>query len=420
VADERAPASPGPTDATLVDLPRVAAASDHALAGDVSVGPAAVVGPAALDVSVPGFFSIDAAAATIAKPVTFIRRFVDKYAPWLSLALGIVSRILFKHEIDFAPKAVALLLLAWTLPAIVARVLPDPSPGAHEAGWQRLARTTGAPFIVVVLYKNVLFFLTPLWFGAAHFPSLNMGAPIVLGAMALTTCFSGWYHRQIIDHPVRRVMWSAVVLFAALVPATAVLALTSPRVSLFLAALAATAAATAALKGGEGESILSRRALTSILLGATPVAVLVVIAAPLLPPVPAASLDKGAGTGIVNRNLVGRAETFPRGVRRIYAWFAVSLPTRYRQTVTYRWFHDGREVGSPVTQTIEGGRASGFRTASWKPSPAPGRWRVDLSNEMGQLIDRVGFDVRSLEAVVAPAAPAPAAPPPPAPSPTDP
>src|SRR4051812_44700256 len=72
------------------------------------------------------FFSIDAAAATIARPVTFVRKFVSQYAPWLSLALGIASRVLFKHEIEFAPKAVALLLLAWTLPAIVARVLPDP------------------------------------------------------------------------------------------------------------------------------------------------------------------------------------------------------------------------------------------------------------------------------------------------------
>ncbi|HEY8927109.1 MAG TPA: DUF2914 domain-containing protein [Polyangia bacterium] len=417
MTDERAPGSPGLPDATLVDLPRTAVAGDGALAVDTPERPA-LVGP---DAPAPGFFSIDAAAATIAKPVTFVRRFVDKYAPWLSLALGIVSRILFKHEIDFAPKAVALLLLAWTLPAIVARVLPDPSAGAHEAAWRRLARTTGAPFIVVVLYKNVLFFLTPLWFGAAHFPSLNMGAPLVLAAMALATCFSGWYHHQIIDHPVRRVVWSAVVLFAALVPATAVLALTSPRVSLFLAALASTAAATAALKGGEGESILSRRALTSLLLGATPVAVLVVIAAPLLPPVPAASLDKGAGTGIVSRNLVGRAEAFPRGVRRVYAWFAVSLPNRYRQTVTYRWYRDGHEVGAPVTQTIEGGRASGFRTANWKPVPAIGRWRVDLSNEMGQLIDRVRFEVRpEPPPIAAPAPPAPAAPLPAAPSPPDP
>ena len=135
------------------------------------------------------------------------------------------------------------------------------------------------------------------------------------------------------------------------------------------------------------------------------------ITAPLLPPVPAASLDQGAGTSIVNRNLVGRGEAFPRGIRRVYAWFAVSLPNRYRQTVTYRWYHDGTEVGAPVTQTIEGGRASGFRTATSRMWPTPGRWRVDLCNEMGQLIDRVRFDVSSDAAVVTPPPPPPAAPP---------
>jgi hypothetical protein len=337
-------------------------------------------------------FSVGAATATISKRVAMLRAFASSYAPWISLALGVVARILSKHDIEFAPKAVALLLLGWTFPAIVARVLPAPREGEVEPGWRRAARTTGAPFFVVILYKNVLFFLVPIWFGAAHFPSLNMGAPLLLAAMALATCFSAWWQREIVAHPVRRVLWSAVVLFAALVPATAVLAFTSPRVSLFLAALLATAVATAALKGG-GESILSRRAILGLLVGATPVALLVMVAAPLLPPVPADCLDKGAGTAVVDRNLVGRADSFPSGTHRVYAWFAVSLPKRYQQTIVFRWYHDGSAVGGPTTTTIEGGRAAGWRTATSRTTPAPGRWRADVLNEIGQLIGRVSFDV---------------------------
>jgi hypothetical protein len=340
----------------------------------------------------PPGFSVDAATATISRRVAAARAFATQYAPWISLGLGVVARVLSKHDIEFAPKAVALLLVAWTLPAIVARVLPEPQPGAVEPGWRRAARTTGAPFFVVVLYKNVLFFLVPIWFGAAHFPSLNMGAPLLLAAMALATCFSAWWQRQVVAHPVRRVLWSAVVLFAALVPATAVLAFTTPRVSLFIAALLATAVATAALKGG-GESILSRRAIVGLLVGATPVALLVVLAAPLLPPVPAACLDKGAGTAIADRNLVDRADSFPFGTRKVYAWFAISLPSRYRQAVLFRWDHDGVAVGGPVVTTIEGGRAGGWRTATSRTAPAPGRWRADVLNEIGQLIGRVKFDV---------------------------
>ena len=221
----------------------------------------------------------------------------------------------------------------------------------------------GAPFAVVVLYKNILFFLVPIWFGAAQFPSLNMGVPLLLAAMALGTCFASQYQHRIIEHPVRRVLWSAVVLFAALVPALEVMAFASPRVSLFIAALLSAAVATAALRS-DGESILSRRALGGILAGAIPVALLVVLAAPLLPPVPADCLDKGAGTAIANRNLIDRAEAFPRGTHRVYAWFAVSLPARYRQQVIFKWFHDGAAVGAPIVTTIEGGRSGGYRTAT--------------------------------------------------------
>jgi len=337
-------------------------------------------------------FTVGAAVASIARPVTFLRAFAAKYAPWISLGLGVLARVLNKHDIQFAPKAVALLVVAWTLPAIMARLLPAPRAGAVEPGWRRAVRTVGAPFAVVVLYKNILFFLVPIWFGAAYFPSLNMGAPLVLAVMALATCFAHWYQQAIIEHPVRRVLWSAAVLFAALVPALEVMSFASPRVSLFLAALLSAAVAVAALRS-DGASILSRRALGGILAGAIPVALLAVLAAPLLPPVPADCLDKGAGTTIVNRNLEGRAESFPTGTHRVYAWFAVSLPARYRQQVIYRWFHDGKAVGAPIVTNIEGGRSGGFRTATSKVSPAPGRWRADLLNEANQLVARVSFDV---------------------------
>jgi hypothetical protein len=336
--------------------------------------------------------SFGAAASSIARPVTALRKFASQYAPWLSLGLGVVARVLTKHGIEFAPKAVALLLLAWTFPAIMARVLPEPKADAGEPGWRRATRVTGAPFFVVVLYKNVLFFLVPIWFGAAHFPSLNMGAPLVLAAMALATCFAAWYQREIIAHPVRRVVWSAIVLFAALVPALAVLAFTSPRVSLFIAALVSAAVATAALKG-RGEGLLTRREVTKLLLAALPVAVLVVFAAPLLPPVPAVCLDKGTGMAVRNRELVERADTFPNGTHRVYAWFAVSLPARYRQDILFQWFHDGDKVGGPVSTRIEGGRETGWRTATSRLNPTPGRWRADVLNSAGQLIGRASFDV---------------------------
>lgn len=328
---------------------------------------------------------------TITRPVAFVRTFVTQYAPWFSLGIGVLSRVLSKHDINFAPKAVALLIIAWTLPAIFARVLPPPKEGESEPKWRNTMRTTGAPFVVVALYKNVLFFLVPIWFGSAHFPSLNMGAPLLLAAMALFTCFSHQYHEYVIQRPLRRVVWSATVLFAALVPALAVLAFLSPRVALFISALLATAVATASLKGSA--KLLNQRALTGFLWGAVPLAVVVALAAPLLPPVPAVCHNAGAGTGLVNHDLVGMDDTFSRGTRRVYAWFAVSLPPGYRQRVAFQWYHNGDKVGGPIATALEGGRSAGFRTATYKTSPAVGYWRADLYSDAYQLIGRVSFNV---------------------------
>ena len=65
--------------------------------------------------------------------VRWVQSFFSKYAPFISLCLGVLFNVINKHEIDFAPKAVALLLIAWALPAVVARVLPDPC-SIGEAG----------------------------------------------------------------------------------------------------------------------------------------------------------------------------------------------------------------------------------------------------------------------------------------------
>ena len=151
---------------------------------------------------------------TLTKPAQWVQSFFSKYAPWISLCVGVLANVLNKHEIDFAPKAVALLLVAWTLPAVVARVLPEVPPGFEEPRWRRIARTIGAPFVIVALYKNVLFFLVPIWFSSAHFPSLNMGVPLLLAAMALLTCFATTYHDHVLARPVRRVPrspWSSAL-----------------------------------------------------------------------------------------------------------------------------------------------------------------------------------------------------------------
>ncbi|MBN2573174.1 MAG: DUF2914 domain-containing protein [Deltaproteobacteria bacterium] len=332
-----------------------------------------------------------AEAGAVRAATARIRDFHDRYAPWISLALGVLARAMSRKDVDFAPKAVAIVALAWLFPVAVARWLHEPRPGAREGRLRHLLRTA-SPTVTVLLYKNVLFFLVPVWFGSAHVLSQNVVVPLLLAAMALFTCFSRQYRELVLERPRRRVLWTAAVLFAALVPATAVLAFTSPRTSIVVSALLASAVAWAAL--APNESILSKRGVSSALAVALPVAAVLGLAAPIFPPVPMVCYARGAGTGIAKRELEGRADAFPAGTARVYAWFAITLPKRHRQAVVFQWFHEGRRQGSGLRTTVEGGRKAGFRTWTVRHNPAPGRYRVDmLTGRSSQLIGRTEFEV---------------------------
>lgn len=320
-----------------------------------------------------------------------LRNLQGRYAPWLSLVLGIVARSLSHQGVDFAPKAVAILAVAWILPVVVARGLHVPEAGQTESRLHHVLRTV-SPSVTIMLYRNVLFFLVPIWFGSAHLTSINIVIPMVLAGMALLTCFAQAYREAVLDQPRVRVLWTAMVLFAALVPATAVVAFTSPRTSIVISALVASATAWAAL--APKETLFSRKGLRSLAQVSLPAALLLGLAAPLFPPVPMVCHDHGVGTGLAKRELVGRAKRFPRNTGRVYAWFEVTLPKRDRQQVTFQWYHEGVPIGSPLHVTVVGGRKEGFRTSTNVAMPAIGSWRVDLlTDRSSQLIGRTTFEV---------------------------
>ncbi len=56
-----------------------------------------------------------------AAPLSRAKRFHQRYAPFIALAIGCATRVWSHHGVDFAPKAVALVALAWMLPFALAR-----------------------------------------------------------------------------------------------------------------------------------------------------------------------------------------------------------------------------------------------------------------------------------------------------------
>lgn len=340
--------------------------------------------------------SADPSRLALGRRVEGARKFQQRYAPFIALAVGVLARVLSHHGVDFAPKAVALLALAWMLPFALARWTARPAPPAGSdpasvsvparpslaAQLARVASTT----VVVALYRNVLFFLVPIWFGSATLSSINLLFPLALAAMAFFSCFDRTYRELILERPAARTAWGFVILFAALVPAVAVIASLSPRWAAVLSAAIAFLLTGAALL--PRERLFNRRSQSRIAAAAALGAVAITLIAPGLPPVPIVCHRAAFGTGVAGRELVEPTERFSAGAPRLYAWFAVTLPAIYRQGINFQWYHQGRAAGRPIPSSVVGGRKEGFRTWSFLGAPAPGDWRVDLLTDAGQLICR--------------------------------
>jgi DUF2914 family protein len=317
------------------------------------------------------------------------RRIIERLAPALALGLGILSQTYSKHTIAFAPKAVALLAVAWALAAGLGEWLPEATPEEPHARWRNFLRRAAA-LVTVGLFRNVLFFLVPIWFASSTLGSINMLAPILLAALALYSCFPNRFRQRMLEHPRIRTIYCSSVLFIALVPAAAVETSASPRLS---AALAAAVAWLAASLATSRVPLTTRIGRIELAAGAGVAALVLALAAPLLPPVPVACRESATGTAVVNREIEGAADRFPAGTKRVYAWFAIQVPKRYRQGIRFEWYRDGERVGTPTSREIVGGREQGYRTSSSTGSPKPGSWRVDLLTDASQLIARKTFVV---------------------------
>ena len=313
----------------------------------------------------------------------------EQLAPAIALFLGILSQTYAKHTVAFAPKAVALLVVAWVLAATIGEWLPEPKPDDPPARWRTLLRAAAAT-VTVGLFRNVLFFLVPIWFASSTLWSINIIAPILLGGLALYACFPNRFRRRMLEHPRIRTIYCSSVLFVALVPAAAVETSASPRLS---AALAAGVAWLASSLATSRTPLTTRIGRIELGAGALVVAGICALAAPLLPPVPVACTASATGTAIRDKEIEGAAERFPAGTKRVYAWFQVQVPRRYRQGIRFAWFRDGERAGPGVAREIVGGREQGYRTSSFTSSPKSGSWRVDLLTDASQLIARRTFVV---------------------------
>lgn len=140
----------------------------------------------------------------------------------------------------------------------------------------------------------------------------------------------------------------------------------------------------------------------------------------LIPPIPLSLKDAGVYHSII-RNSDGNysATSEPQGFwdyfksyesfnetggQPVYVFSSIFSPTNLNTQVVHEWQHYDEATKKWMTTnkiklSIVGGRDGGFRTYSIKIITNPGLWRVNVQTLQGQLIGRIKFEVKNVDAV---------------------
>lgn len=81
-----------------------------------------------------------------------------------------------------------------------------------------------------------------------------------------------------------------------------------------------------------------------------------------------------------------------------YVFTSVFAPTKLSTNTVHEWqYYDASEeawkIASRIQFLVQGGRDGGYRGYSMKVNVWPGKWRVDVETERGQLIGRIRFNI---------------------------
>lgn len=93
-------------------------------------------------------------------------------------------------------------------------------------------------------------------------------------------------------------------------------------------------------------------------------------------------------TAVESREPVGESKEYDSSIEHVYCWMKISVKN-VPMTVTHVWYAgDKKELEVPLTL-----RYSSTRTWSQK-RVWPGKWRVDVVNDAGEVLSSVNFIVR--------------------------
>ena len=133
----------------------------------------------------------------------------------------------------------------------------------------------------------------------------------------------------------------------------------------------------------------------------------------IIPPIPLAlreagvyhNIDREGGdymlTGekenFLDKIIPGQTITIAQG-EKVYIYSAIFAPSDLKTKIYHHWQYYSEKEGRWLDKerlgfAIIGGRGDGFRGYSFKTNPAPGKWRVLVETERGQVVGRVKIKV---------------------------
>ncbi len=139
----------------------------------------------------------------------------------------------------------------------------------------------------------------------------------------------------------------------------------------------------------------------------------------VIPPIPLSLREAGVyhkiernGNGYVmlaekeswlDRVMPGQVIHVP-ATNRVFVYSAIFAPLKLKTTIVHHWqYYDPAQKKwidkDRLSFTLSGGRDEGYRGYSLKSNLAPGKWRVRMETERGQVMGRIGFTVEVVDDV---------------------
>ncbi len=316
------------------------------------------------------------------------RVFWTLHSVW-ALLTGVAVLVLAHNRYGYLPWVVLFIALTWASTLFFSRLA---GPGRSAAF--RFAQGF-VSYFTRVLYQETLFFLIPFYFYSTTFPSWNCAYVILLGILAVLSCYDLLFDHLLRTRRVFAMAYFAVVSFSALqffLPAVF-------RIRIHNGAyLAAGVAFVAAVSLAYSPSELRHpRRLAKVLLALVLVMAGVRFGRPAVPPVPlrlikvrfATAFDPG--TMRAPREYESEMPLDALADHRLYAIATIFAPSRIPTSLTFRFVHDGKVLRSSHTVDVLA-HERGFRVWDTLRPPAggfrPGRYRVEVWTREGQLVGR--------------------------------